>query len=204
MDTRFKHPFTCLVAGPSGCGKTVLLQSILHKKDLLIDPPVEQVIWYYGTWQSLFDSIPEVEFVEGLPDLKSLNKDTRKLIIIDDLMQETDQRVSQLFTKYSHHHNISCFYIVQALFNKNKENRVISLNAHYMILFKSPRDKSQIMHLARQMYPGQSRFLQDVFEEATSRPYGYLLVDLKQDTPEHLRLRSHLTQDVQFVYIRKV
>ena len=204
MDSRFKHPFTCVVAGPSGSGKSVLIQSILAKRNDLIEPRVDQVVWYYGTWQPIYDSIPGVEFVEGLPDLSSLDRTTKKLIIIDDLMQETDQRVTQLFTKYSHHHNISCFYIVQALFNKNRENRVISLNTHYMILFKSPRDKSQIMHLARQMYPGQSKFLQQVFEEATSKPYGYLLVDLKQETPEHLRLRSHVIEDIQYVYMRRL
>ena len=204
MDPRFKHPFTCIVAGPSGCGKTHLVKQILKYRDTLIDPPVEKVIWYYGTWQHIYDSIPQVHFVEGLPDLSSLDTTTKKLIIIDDLMQETDQRVTKLFPKYSHHHNISCFYIVQALFNKNKENRVISLNTHYMILFKSPRDKSQITYLAREMHPGHSKFLQQVFEEASSKPYGYLLVDLKQETPEHLRLRSHVTEDVQYVYLRKV
>lgn len=28
------------------------------------------------------------------------------------------------------------------------------------------------------------------FKEATSKPYGYLLIDLKPTTPEHLRLRT--------------
>jgi len=34
----------------------------------------------------------------------------------------------------------------------------MSLNAHYMVLFKNPRDVSQFANLARQMYPKTSQF----------------------------------------------
>jgi hypothetical protein len=60
---------------------------------------------------------------------------------LDDLMDETDQRVASLFTKKSHHRNISVMYIVQNLFH----HRTISRNAHYMVLFQNLRDASQIM-----------------------------------------------------------
>jgi hypothetical protein len=40
-------------------------------------------------------------------------------------MDEADQRVASLFTKKSHHRNISVMYIVQNLFH----HRTISLNA---------------------------------------------------------------------------
>jgi UDP-N-acetyl-D-mannosaminuronic acid transferase (WecB/TagA/CpsF family) len=43
--------------------------------------------------------------------------------------------------------------IVQNLFHRGKHHRTISLNAHYMVLFKNQRDVSQIMALAHQMYP---------------------------------------------------
>ena len=67
-------------------------------------------------------------------------------------------------------------YLVQNLFPKNKESRTISLNSHYMVVFKNPRDASQMSHLARQMYPGRVKFVQEAFKDATSVPYGYLLV----------------------------
>jgi len=35
------------------------------------------------------------------------------LLIIDDLVHETDERVANIFTKGSHHRNISVVYIVQ-------------------------------------------------------------------------------------------
>ena len=42
------------------------------------------------------------------------------------------------------------------------------------------------------MYPGKTNYVQQAFELATAKPHGYLLVDLKQTTPEGLRLRSHI------------
>ncbi len=202
MDPRFKHPFTCVIAGPTGSGKTYFVTKLLANAQRLIDPPPRKVVWCYGEWQQLYSSIPGVEFVEGLPDAQTLTPHT--LVIIDDLMSETDQRVTKLFTKASHHRDLSIIYIVQNLFSKNKEHRTISLNAQYMVLQKSPRDASQILHLAKQMYPGHVKYMQEVFQDATSVPHGYLLVDLKQDTPEHLRLRTHIFPgETQYVYLRK-
>jgi len=64
------------------------------------------------------------------------------LLIVDDLMQETDQSVAILFTKGSHHRGVNIIFLAQNLFPKNKFARTISLNAHYMVLFKNPRDAS--------------------------------------------------------------
>ena len=108
-------------------------------------------------------------------------------------MAETDEWVTTLFTKKSHHRNTSVLYLVQNLFPKNKESRTINLNSQYMVEFKNPRDASQMSHLARQMYTGRAKFVQEAFKDATSIPYGYLLVDLKQDTPEDMRLRTAIS-----------
>ena len=204
MDPGFNHPFTCIIAGPTGSGKSHFVSRLLAHADNLIHPPPEKVLWYYGEWQPLYDTITGVEFVEGLPDVKTMKPTCRTLIVVDDLMAETDDRITKLFTKASHHRDISVVYIVQNLFGKNKEHRTISLNAQYMVLFKNPRDASQITHLAKQMYPKHIKYVQEAFGDATSAPYGYLLVDLKQDTPEHLRLRTSIFPgEVQFVYLRK-
>ena len=50
----------------------------------------------------------------------------------------------------------------------------------------NPRDVSQMTSLAKQMYPGRVKFVQEAFADATSTPYGYIFVDLKQDTPSLL------------------
>ena len=97
------------------------------------------------------------------------------LLIIDDLMSETDSRVTKLFTKGSHHKNASVIYISQNLFHKGKENRYISLNSHYLILFKNPRDALQITHLGRQIFPDKGKYFREAFTDATSLTSIWLL-----------------------------
>ena len=205
MDPRLKHPFTGIIAGPTACGKSTWVANLITCQKDMIDPAPEHVIWFYGEWQPLYDTLSGiVEFREGLADLSTLNGNKRTLVIIDDLMTETDKSVSNLFTKGSHHRNLSVLHLVQNVFDKNKHTRTISLNAHYLVIFKNPRDASQITHLAKQMYPGHVRFLQEVFSDATSEAYGYLFIDLKQETPEHLRLRTKIMpNETQYVYMRK-
>jgi len=80
----------------------------------------------------------------------------------------------------------------------------MSLNAHYIVLFKNPRDAMQVATLARQMYPGQSKFLVEAFKNATEKPFGYLLLDLKPDTDERYRIRTNIFPDErQYVYVPK-
>ena len=201
MDSRLKHPFTSVIAGPTGSGKTQFVKRlILAEGNTLIQPAIDNIIWCYGEYQDAYDHlaslVPQIRFVEGYPDdlLQSLDRSQRNLIVIDDLMSESGNngKVTELFTKGSHHRNLSVILILQNLFYKGKEMRTISLNAHYMILFKNPRDASQISHLARQMYPSKSKYMMEAYRDATSIPYGYLFIDLKPDTHENMRLRTHI------------
>ena len=79
--------------------------------------------------------------------------------MFDDQMIDAskDKRIVSLFTRGSHHRNLSVIYIVQNLFHQGKASGSKSLN-HYLVLFKNPRDKLQILTLAKQMYPGQTDF----------------------------------------------
>ena len=193
MDPRWIHPFTACISGPTGCGKTVFVNRFISNLAEMMTPLPEEILWCYGEWQDVYTQLQEkgVIFIEGFPNFKEFDGRKKRLIIIDDLMDEVDSSITKLFTKGSHHRNLSVIHIVQNLFCKNKEQRTISLNCHYLILF-NPRDKQQISTLGRQMYPGQSLFMIDAFKLATEQGHGYLLVDLKQCTPEHLRLRTSI------------
>ena len=196
------HPFTCMVAGMTGSGKTVWVQSLLQQAQTVIDQPPERIIWCYSQWQNAYTQllmmIPTIEFVKGIPE--SLENDSyldvnkRNLIVIDDQMIEAgkDNRIVNLFTKGSHHRNLSVIYIVQNLFHQGKGNRSISLNSHYLVLFKNPRDKLQVLTLAKQMYPSETAWFIKEYEEAVRRPFGYLFVDLKPTTPDRCRLRTNV------------
>ena len=157
----------------------------------------------------MLTSIPNINFVEGIPsDLESMiDPSIRNLVVIDDLMDQVseDKRITNLFTKGCHHRNLSVIFILQNIFHRGKELRDMSLNCHYLVLFKSPRDSSQVNHLAKQMFPGHVKYMQEAFADATSIPYRYLLCDLKQETPTDFRLRTNIFPgETQYAYVRKV
>jgi hypothetical protein len=200
----WKAPFTALVSGPTGCGKTEFTLRLLKHAKSVIEPAPSRLIWCYGEYQDAFNRFSDVEFHEGLPELTLFDGIGSTLLILDDLMHESDERVSKIFTKISHHKNVSVLYLTQNLFHKGKENRTISLNAQYLVLFKNPRDATQVSCLARQMYPNKSKFMIEAFKDATSQPYSYLLIDLKPDTEEKYRLRANIFPDeTNYVYIPK-
>ena len=172
----------------------------------MIDPSPERVTWHYGEWQSAYENldIPNLYLEEGLPT--SFDASKRNIVVLDDLMAETDEHLTNLFTKKATTVIIPLYISCKTCLKKNKESRTISLNSQYTVVFKNPRDVSQMTTLAKQMYPGLVKFVQEAFADATSTPYGYILVDLKQDTPEDLRLRTSILPDdaVQYVYMPKV
>ena len=63
-----------------------------------------------------------MRFEEGLPSASMFDSATKNLIVINDLMAETDDRVTTLFTKKSHHRNTSVLNLVQNLFSKKVES----------------------------------------------------------------------------------
>ena len=165
------------------------------------------IICCYTEYQSAFmgPGLQTVEFHEGLPETDRFDGKRRTLLVIDDLMDEAGESVSKIFTKISHHRNVSVVFLTQNLFHKNKHMRTMSLNTHYMILFKNPRDVTQFAALARQMYSTGWKFAVEAFKDATSSTaHGYLLVDLKPDTEERFRLRTSVFPgEDTYVYVRK-
>ena len=111
----------------------------------------------------------------------------RNLIVFDDqtIYASKDKRIVNLFTCGSHHRNLRVICIVQNLFYQGKGSRSVSLNHHYLVLFKNPQDKFQILILAKQMYPGQTDFFLHQYEEAEKKPFGYVLIDLKTTTQDN-------------------
>ena len=80
----------------------------------------------------------------------------------------------------------------------------MSLNAHYIVAFKNPRDVTQIATLAKQMYPGSTKYMIEAYQDATSKPFGYLLIDLKPQTDERIRLRTNIFPgEVNYVYTKR-
>lgn len=187
----FFHPFTCIVAGPSGCGKSNFVTNFLKYAKDICDAEFTEIVWCYDEMQPLYD-LEYVNYHQGIPDMTMFDGEHPKLLIIDDLMRESDGRIVDIFTKGSHHRNLSVFYITQNLFHQGKGQRDISLNSSYVIYFKNPRDRTQIRHLARQVYPDSPKFVEEAYKDATMKAHGYLLIDLKQDTNDMCRFKSNI------------
>jgi hypothetical protein len=209
MDLRFQHPFTCIVAGPTKAGKTQWVKKFMENCECLVHPSPVEIYFAYSEWQPAYGTFPNVvQLSEGVPDLGLLKTTPNipKLLILDDLMQEMkgDKQLTQLFTRGSHHWSLSCIHIVQNVFFEGL--RTSRVNAQYLVLLKNPSDKLQAMNLAKQVYPGMQKFFMDAFNDATSKPYGYLLVDLSPLMEEKARLRTNIFPgDLQTVYVpRKV
>jgi hypothetical protein len=114
-------------------------------------------------------------------------------VILDDLLNDVySQQVCNLFTKGSHHRNISVILITQNLFHQGRYCKEISLNAKYTIVLKNVREKNQFRHLAGPVYPENCNSLYDAYLEATEKPHGYLVLDLAHDTNYLLRFRTNI------------
>jgi hypothetical protein len=98
---RWVHPFTSVIAGPKGSEKSMFVRRFVHniKHKMTLKP--DRILWCYGEYQTLYETVDGIEFEQGLPDLDNLDPREKHLIILDDLMDETDQRVASLFTKRS-------------------------------------------------------------------------------------------------------
>ena len=195
MDPNFlkiRSPATLVVSGPTGSGKTELCKQIIQNLDIVFDRPPTQIVYCYSVYQRLFEDMKKrspvpIEFVCELSE--DLRPKPRTLLILDDL-QNSAKIIADYFTKHSHHSDCDVLYITQNIFLQNDSHRTCNLNSHILILFKNPRNSSQVIYLARQISPGNPKFLMEAYKEATKKAHGYLFLNLQQATPDHLRVRD--------------
>ena len=208
MDPRFKCPCSIIIAGPSQSGKTTFTHNLLKSKKAF-NGNIKKIIYCYGEWQPSYDKmkkdVKNIHFFHGVPkNIGNLFKKNERpgILILDDLMWDcgSSKQIVDLFTRGSHHCDITTLYLTQNLFPPEKHARTISLNAHYIITFKNPRDAVSVRTLAQQAFPGHVPYVIESFQDATSKPYGYLLFDLHPSTPDDYRLRSNIFNSFPCVY----
>lgn len=203
----FQHPFSLILSGPSNSGKTWIVARLLQWRHLMIKPNIDEILWYHGQKQDFHDTLrfehPGIRIIQGKPDSNDINEKINTLVVIDDLMDSMDTAMSQLFSKKSHHCNISVIFISQNLFVHTSGNRTSNISGQYNLIMKCVRDKVQIRTLQSQM-DIKNDFLKRVYNHATSDPHGYLLVCCDKYTDNFLRFRKNIFPDDEdnLVYVK--
>lgn len=211
MDFRLNTPATFLLTGPSGSGKSTALERILdYAEEMFKDCSFLQFGFVFykvetdsiNKLRQILSKNPRVkkaEFIQGCPtgeQLRTLTealKYTGSFIVLDDLESQLPKCVVNYFTVYSHHHNSTGFLLTQNLFPNEEHFRKISRNVKHVLVFQNHRDKIQFKCFAKQFDPDNNYLYSAYKEILENHPYSYLWIDICQDTPQSLRVRTNCT-----------
>ena len=212
-DIRFKENFKIFVCGPSRCGKTVFIKDLLQNIPSITKQNISKVIYVYKVWQQTFEDMKLQGLVhfflreEGniVEKIKKLSFGEYSLVIFDDLINSKNlEEISNLFVVDGRHSNYSMIFTSQRMFVNNEYFRQISNNCDYIVVFKNPRNYSEIRTLAQQLTP-MSLDLLEIYTKATKDPFTYLLINLTQECNEDVKFLSHLFDYDHYVktYVKK-
>ena len=195
------------LVGPSETGKSQLFYNWL--KIGTFQPKFDKIYFFYQPSQPLYDvmqmEIKNLEFGEGvnfeyIDSLK--NNGIKYLLIFDNSCEEICN--SKAFVDAAtagRHRGPSTTYIKHNLFHQSKLGRDVELQNTHIVLFKSPRDVMQVTTFSTQLSLGSE--LVDWRLDATSAPFGHLLIDLSPRTDDWLRYRTNSSSVPSKFYIPK-
>lgn len=202
-----------MVVGCSQSGKSEYIKNMLLNYNEMFDPPPARALFCYSVWQKAYQELEEtlgdfIEFRTSIPskdeliELWNRNKD-ETILILDDKMpiikdDQTGRHIAEIVCVLSHHCHVSCFLTTQNVFH-NRILREISLNCHYMVLFKNSRSALQVKTLATQIMPSNVNFFMESYFKATDCKYGYLVIDLSPDSIELYRLRTKVFPENELI-----
>lgn len=205
FDITIKPQTNMIISGSNGSGKTTFVKNLLTLKDKIFTQTPAKTFLFYRMMQPMYNEMEMSGLVDELVDVnvnfptyekvKTMVENYKNdgcIVIFDDVMSQLNEEFVDLFCNLTHHGNLNIILLVQNLFCKNQVFRTLSLNSQYMVIMKNERDKNQISTLATQISPKNGAYVVQAYKEATKYPYSYLFIDYHQQTPNILRLRSHL------------
>lgn len=204
---KFLTPCNIIVCGSSQAGKSTFTLRLLGHPELF-DQPISQIYWFHGISAVNLPNDPRIRTIPGLPDQESLQYisqggNAHRIVVIDDLLIESlanKDVLAKLWTKTSHHCNMTMILLSQSLF---EIPRIVRNNSHYIILFKALADRLNVSNLGRQLFPGEQSYFMASFNNATDKNYGYLVINTHpRENNSYLRLCTDLF-GVTKVYLPK-
>ena len=79
------------------------------------------------------------------------------------------------------HEKIYVTIVLQNLFHLNKCIKTLDLNCTYCILYRVAHDLSSLTTLSKEIYPAEQKCVLSAYNQATNKPYGYILLDINQN-----------------------
>ena len=126
VDLRFKHLFTSTVSRLSGSGKSSFYVKFLNNLDTQCTESTFSggTIWCYSEKTAVpynqLSGLKKIQFQEGLPDNFGNARGKPSLLVLDDLLKQVySEAVCDLFTKGSHHRNVSVILVTQNPFHQS-------------------------------------------------------------------------------------
>ncbi|KAL3072353.1 hypothetical protein niasHT_036649 [Heterodera trifolii] len=190
----FIAPFTLILSGATGSGKTQWLMKLLRSYAELIDPPPAKILYCYSEMnQSVIELMKRgIEIHNGVPDQALiLNQPKPLLLVLDDLMLNVgNDFLDLLFTRGSHNWNVSVIFVTQSLYGRNI--KTARANSHYLVLTRNPSGQLQVRTVGSQLFQKRLNYFMEAYNEATSQPFSYLVINMHPNAPENERLTSKI------------
>ena len=154
------------------------------------------------------DGVDKVVMHEGMPLVKDCVKwsymKNHIVVVFDDLMTELskDRDMVKFVTVNCSHNRITMIVLLHNIFQPGL--RTLSINTHYVVLFKNKRDTLQVEMFGRRVMKDRVKFFFECYRKATQQAYGYLLVDMHPRSEDSYVLRTRIfpneTPTIVYVY----
>ena len=202
-------PFAAFIIGCTGSGKSMTILRWLRYPDRVFREKFRNIYYFYGSChQKIFNhkKLSHVKFSNNMKLLAKLIKTRHPkpgiLIVLDDLMTKmaNDKTILDLYTKGSHHNNISVINVVQNIFFKSPLMVTLKENSQYYFV-KLVINEQKIKLLATHIGAPD---LVAAYNDSTMRDrYAGVLVDnnVQSNIRKLTRIRNRLTSRTPGLYI---
>jgi len=187
-------PFRMLIIGGSGSGKTQTLMNIIHNMNdtfneiYVITKNKQEPIYEYLEDKLGSKGVSVVEGINNAPNLdKDIDKKDQTLIVMDDLVLESNQKPLEEYFIRARKQNCSLIYISQSYYAVPK---MIRKNLNYLVI-KQLSSLQDLFRIMREYSLGDNKAqIKKLYENATTdNKQDFLLVDL--DAPPENRFRKN-------------
>jgi DNA polymerase III delta prime subunit len=189
---KIKLPFRMIICGNSGSGKTQTLLNLLHimpntfSKVFIVTKNKDEPLYNFLEDKYKDDGLTVKEGISELPDLDSMDKEENNLIVLDDLVNESEKAQKPICDYFirCRKKNCSIIYISQSFYAVPK---MIRDNISYLII-KQVSSMKNLTMICRECSLGiDKKQLKNIYDDATSSKMSFLLIDLEGDKKHRFR-----------------